>query len=430
MKHNIQPLLGYSYLKAVSAEGVYITDENGKRYLDGSSGAITCSIGHSHPRMIARLKDQLDRLQFVYRSQFGSVEAESLAEKLCLISPDKKYSRSFFVNSGSEATETAMKVAWQYWQEQGQPDKVKFIARRKSYHGITLGSLALSGHKLRRQRFEHTLLQFPVLQSDMEDDTLDEQIEEIEQIIDHEGSHTIAGIVLEPIVGAAGSAIMPPPGYYQLVRELCDRRDILFIADEVLTGMGRTGEYFALNHWDTVADIVAIGKSLGAGYAPIAATLMQGHILEPIKRGSGLIMSGHTYSGHPFSCAAALEVLEIIEEENLPAKATELGSILMEELIEFQRKYDFINKVRGKGMLLGCELDPDVGGIQSRLVALAFEEGLLIYPSVGGRDGSKQNGFLVAPPLTISESEIDELIGKLGTALSKLQNQIVINGQL
>ena len=277
--HNIQPLLNKAYLKAVSAKGVYIYDEHGKPYLDGSSGAVTCSLGHSHEKLLPFIKNQLDKLQFVYRSQFASEEAEQLATKLFELSPGKSLAHTFFVNSGSEAMETAMKIALQYWQEKGQPNKKHFITRWKSYHGITLGALSLSGHPLRRQRFENSLEKYPALSADLENDSLETQVSEFEKVVQTIGHSNIAAFVAEPMVGAAGTALTPQADYYKLFRAVCDRYEILFIADEVMTGLGRTGKWFGLEHWDAQADIVAVGKSLGAGYAPIATTLMTSEIL-------------------------------------------------------------------------------------------------------------------------------------------------------
>ncbi len=347
--HNIQPLLNKHYLKAAIASGVYIVDENGKKYLDGSSGAVTCSLGHSHPKIVPFIKQQLDKLQFVYRSQFGSAEAERLATKLFSLSPQNVYTHTFLVNSGTEAMETAMKVALQYWQESGLPEKTRFISRWKSYHGITMGALSLSGHPLRRQRFENLLEKYPVLSADLENDPLEKQTQEFREVIARLGATTIAAFVAEPMVGAAGTALTPLPDYYKAMKAICDENKILFIADEVMTGLGRTGKWFGLDHWNTSADIVAVGKSLGAGYAPIAATLMTENVLAPIRNGTGLIMSGHTYSGHPLSCATALRVLEVVEEDHLLENVNAQGAFIKDGLQKLQKRFPIISIIRGKG---------------------------------------------------------------------------------
>ncbi len=418
--HNIQPLLNKNYLRAAHAKGIYIYDENGKAYLDGSSGAITCSLGHSHEKVLAAMKQQLDKIQFVYRSQFGSDAAENLAEKLYQLSPQKIHAHSFFVNSGSEAVETAMKIALQYWQENAQAEKKQFISRWKSYHGITTGALSLSGHPLRRERFENSLAKFPSLHADLEKDTVKNQAAEFINIIESTGAKHIAAFVAEPMVGAAGTALTPHEDYYKTMRKICDDYNILFIADEVMTGLGRTGKWFAMEHWHTNADIVTIGKSLGAGYAPIAATLITEKIVTPIKNGTGLIMSGHTYSGHPLSCATALKVLQIIEEDNLLDNVNETGSYLKNKLFALKEKYNFIDIVRGKGLMIGIEFNAAIKGLQNKLITNCFNNGLLVYPSVGGVYGKDENGILIAPPFIITKNEADELLEKLDRSLQEL----------
>ncbi len=422
--HNIQPVLNKIYRKAVSASGIYIYDEEGKAYIDGSSGPVACSIGHSHTKLTALMKQQLDKLQYVYRSQFGSYEAEQLADKLFKVSGEK-YDHAFFVNGGSEAIETALKVAIQYWQENGQPEKYQFITRQKSYHGITLGALSISGHQIRRQRFEHSLIKNPRnLTADLENDSLEIHLQELDQVIKETGAEKIAGLVVEPIIGAAGTAMVPPDGYYEAIKRLCDSQGILLIADEVMTGIGRTGKWFALEHWSTVADIVTIGKSLGAGYAPIAATLMRASILEPIKKGSGIIMSGHTYSGHPLSCATALKVLEIIEEDRLMENVSKTGKIIMNYLSGLKGKYDFISGLRGKGLLLGMEFSPSLKGLQAKIIDCCFKNGLLVYPSVGGPNGKDENGILIAPPFIISEEETRLMLEILDQSISQVNKAL------
>lgn len=419
MSHNIQPLLNKNYLKAKAAQGIFITDEKGKQYLDGSSGAITCSVGHTHPKVIEAIRQQAGKLQFVYRSQFGSEEAEELATKLYAISPNGSYAHTFFVNSGTEAIETAMKVALQHFLERGKPKKTHFISRWKSYHGITMGALSLSGHPLRRQRFESSLQKFPGLSADLESDPIEKQQQEFLTLIAQIGAENIAAFVAEPIVGAAGTALTPGPDYYPRMKSICHQHDILFIADEVMTGLGRTGKWFGLDHWQESADIVAVGKSLAAGYAPIAATMMSDAVLEPIKKGTGLIMSGHTYSGHPLSCATALRVLEVVEEEKLLDNVNGQGDYLKANLLAIRKRFPVIQHVRGKGLMLGVEFDPTQKGFQAKLIDRCFENGLLVYPSVGGREGKDENGILIAPPFIITRSECDILLDNLVKSLEE-----------
>ena len=415
--HNIQPLLNRSYPRAVRAKGVFVYDGSGKYWIDGSSGAITCSLGHAHPRVTEAIRSQAERLHFVYRSQFGSEEAEQLASTLARISPGGAYQHAFFVNSGTEAMETAMKIAWQHWQESGFPEKRRFITRRKSYHGITMGALSLSGHPLRRQRFEDLLEPYPLLRADLENDPVEHHVAELASAVEAVGADKIAAFVAEPLVGAAGAAIHPLAGYYSAMAEFCRRNNILFIVDEVMTGLGRTGEWFGLDHWRAVADICVVGKSLGAGYAPIAATLMTAQVLEPIRTGSALIMSGHTYSANPLSCGTALEVMKVIEEEGLIRQVQERGKVLLKRLHDLKAEFGSITAARGKGLMTALEFDPAVKGLQAKVINRCFENGLLVYPSVGGPEGTDENGILIAPPFTISNIELDQLTGILQKSL-------------
>jgi adenosylmethionine-8-amino-7-oxononanoate aminotransferase len=306
-----------------------------------------------------------------------------------------------------------MKVALQYWQEQGHTEKKHFISRWKSYHGITVGALSLSGHSLRRQRFENSLEKYPSLHADIENDPLEKQVNELVSVIETTGAKHIAAFVAEPMVGAAGTALTPNAEYYREIKKVCDAYGILFIADEVMTGLGRTGKWFAMEHWDTVADIVTIGKSLGAGYASIAATMMTEKVMTPIKRGSGLIMSGHTYSGHPLSCAAALKVLSVVEEENLLTNVNEKGAVIKSELLQLKNKFSCIDVVRGRGLMIGVEFDRSLKGLQAKVIEQCFKNGLLVYPSVGGPHGKDENGILISPPFIINEQETEELLVKL-----------------
>lgn len=422
LTHNIQPLLNRNYTRAVRAKGVFIYDASGKFWIDGSSGAITCSLGHAHPRVMEVMRSQAERLHFVYRSQFGSEEAEQLAAMLAGISPGNSYQHAFFVNSGTEAMETAMKIAWQHWQESGMPQKRSFITRRKSYHGITMGALSLSGHPLRRQRFEDLLEPYPLLHADLEADPIEQQVAELAAAVDSIGADQIAAFVAEPVVGAAGAAIHPPAGYYMAMAEYCRRNRILFIADEVMTGLGRTGEWFGLDHWHAVADICVVGKSLGAGYTSIAATLMTSQVLEPIRKGSALIMSGHTYSANPLSCGTALEVLRVIRDEGLLDQVCNRGRMLMEALGWLKSEFSFITHARGKGLMTGLEFDPRLKGLQAALINRCFENGLLVYPSVGGPQGTDENAILIAPPFIISEVELEQLIRILHRSLQAVSD--------
>ncbi|MCM3617216.1 aspartate aminotransferase family protein [Sutcliffiella horikoshii] len=434
----IKPLLDKDYPVISHGNGVYLFDVNGKKYLDGSSGAVTASIGHHVQAVIDAMADQASKVSFVYRSQFSSVPAENLANRLMKIAPGD-INWSFFVNSGTEAVETAMKISIQYWQEVGRPDKNQVISRWKSYHGITIGALSLSGHADRRKRFEALLEKSPVVEPpycyrcpfSLEYPGCGLKCaEDLERAILEIGAEEVAAFVAEPIIGAAAGAISPPDGYYQRIAEICKKYDILFIADEVMTGIGRTGKMFAMEHWGVTPDIICVGKGMSAGYSPIAATLVSDSIIGSILKGSKVIMSGHTYSANPQSSAAALAVLDYIEKQDLVRNSNYIGNYLMEELLRLKSDFPFIGDVRGKGLLLGLEMVEDNStkypfaqekAVTTRLVELAQKNGLLIYPASAGIEGVGGDAVIIAPPLSISKEETDVLISILEQTLKELQ---------
>lgn len=439
----IKPLLESEYITATHGKGVYLYDDQGNEYLDGSSGAVTASIGHAVPEIIAAMHEQAQKVSFVYRSQFTTVAAENLAEKLneLIFSKDNSY-YSFFVNSGSEATETAMKIAIQYWQEQGNHTKKRVISRWTSYHGITMGALSLSGHSQRRKRFVSLLEDAPVLDApncyrcpfDAHYPACQLKCATaLEGLILKMGAENIAAFIAEPIVGAAGGVIVPPEGYYEKIKEICDRYQVLFIADEVMTGIGRTGKLFAMEHWDVRPDIIALGKGMSAGYTPIAATLVSDKVMAPIVQGSKAIMSGHTFSANPQSAAVALAVLNYVEENHLVKKAEEKGVFLLEQLTNLKEKYRIIGEVRGKGLMIGIEFVADQQsktpfsqqiGLTNTLILKAREKGLLIYPAAAGIEGGPGDAIIISPPLTINKQEMEQLVERLSAAIAEVESEL------
>ncbi len=423
-------------------EGIYLYDSDGKRYIDGSSGAVTTSIGHGVPDIIEAMHDQAKKVSFVYRSQFTSDPAEQLAEKLNeLVDGDKDY-WSFFVNSGSEATETAMKIAIQHWQEQGNYKKHKILSRWVSYHGITLGALSMSGHVSRRERFVSILENYPAVpapycyQCSLNQSFPSCQlacVNEIETAIKRIGSDQIAAFIAEPIIGAAGGVVVPPEGYYQQVREICNRYDILFIADEVMTGIGRTGEMFGLDHWGVQADIIALGKGMSAGYTAIAATLASDKVMKPILQGSNSVMSGHTYSANPQSAATALAVLQYIEKYGLVQKSKEQGEYLLQKLKSEVGDSPIVGDIRGKGLMIGVEFVSNKQtkhpfdkklAVTNKVVQKAREKGLLIYPSSAGREGFVGDAVIISPPFIITKNQIDDLVLILRKVVLEIQEEV------
>lgn len=422
-------------------KGVYLFDTDGKKYLDAASGAITANIGHGVEEIVEAMHEQAKRVSFVYRSQFTSEAAEKLARKIAE-SAMGDLNWCFFVNSGSEATETAMKIAIQYWQEKGIFTKTKVLSRWMSYHGITLGALSMSGHTGRRARFVPLLEDFPVIHppycyrcpyNRSAPDCGYLCAHELETVIKRIGPDQIAAFIAEPVIGAAGGAITPPKDYYKVIKEICDKHNILFIADEVMTGFGRTGTMLASEHWDVVPDIVALGKGMGAGYAPIAAALVSEKVMEPILLGSKMIMSGHTLSANPQSCAVSLAVLEYIEKNQIMKDVESKSKYLKSKLQVLQKTFPFIGDIRGKGLLIGLEFVKEFSAkttfekelkVTQRIIALAQKNGILVYPAGSGLDGESGDAILIAPPLTIALSEIDELVTLLEKTFKDFEKEL------
>ncbi len=441
MEHNshlLKPKLNADYPLIASGQGIYLYDQQGRRFLDGCSGAVTATIGHGVPEIVAAMQAQASQVAFVYRSQFSSAAAEALATRLARLAPGDLEWVSF-VNSGSEATEMALRLALQYWRERQRPAKTRVLSRQISYHGITLGALSLSGHSARRSHYEALLHDFAVAppaycyRCPFHLHPQSCQLacaNDWERIFAQFDPETIAAVIVEPIVGAAGGAIPAPKGYLGRLRELCDHHEILLIADEVMTGLGRTGDWFACAHDGIVPDLLVLGKGLGAGYAPMAAVLVREPLVATLRNGSGMAGSGHTYSSNPLSAAICLAVLDYIEQHDLLRAARERGAELRAGLERLQQRYAWIGDVRGRGLLLGVELEADrltqrsgatTADLLPRLVQLVFDHGLLIYPA--GIPGQIQ-AVLVAPPLVISPAQVDELLALLDTTFAALETEL------
>lgn len=436
--HLIKPNLRHEYPRIVSGKGVYLFDAEGRRYMDGCSGAIVANLGHGVTEIAEAMARQAHQVAFVYRTQFTSEASETLAARLAALAPGD-LNWVFFVNSGSEATETAARVAIQFWREKGRPNKVKILGRQMSYHGMTLGALSMSGHPLRRRDYGpllHNLAVAPPAHCyrcpfQLQPDTCGLKCADAwEPILRQEGPDTVAAIIVEPVVGAAGGAVPAPPGYLSRLRALCDRYEVLLIADEVMTGMGRTGKWFGCDHEGVVPDLLVLGKGMSAGYTPMSAVLVRTPLVEEMRSGSGAGCFGHTYSGNPLSAAICLAVVDCIEKYDLVRAARERGEELRAALVALAQEHRIVGDVRGQGLLLGLELVrnrqtresyPASAAVPARLVRAALDRGLVIYPAGGPAVG---DSVLIAPPLTITSPEIGELVKLLGAALTDVEQQL------
>ena len=425
----------HDYPVAVGGEGAEIIDQDGKRYLDACGGAAVSCLGHNHPRVIEAIKTQLDRLAYAHTGFFTSEPAEALADHLIDQAPDG-IEQVYVVSGGSEAIEAALKLARQYYLEIGQPERRHFIARRQSYHGNTLGALAIGGNAWRRQQFEPLLIDVTHVspcyayrgreEGETDASYVARLADELDRAIRTLGSDEVIGFVAEPVVGATLGAVPSVPGYFKAMREVCDRHGVLLILDEIMCGMGRTGTLFACKQEGVRPDIVTIAKGLGAGYQPIGATLVSGGIYDAIREGSGFFQHGHTYLGHPTAAAAALEVQRIVQEEGLLARVAEQGAKLENLLQDRFADHPAVGDIRGRGLFRGMEFvrdrasktpfSPDLK-LHARIKQHAMAEGLMCYPMGGTLDGKHGDHLLLAPPFIVSDADLDTIVTRLATAI-------------
>lgn len=426
-------------IKAVSSDGCYIIDENGKQYFDGSGGAAVSCLGHGDPDVIKAVQDQTSKMAFAHTGFFSSDPAEELAELLIDNAPGE-LDRVYFVSGGSEAIEAAIKLARQFHIENGDPSRHHIIARKQSYHGNTLGALAAGGNKWRRNQFEPILIDashispcYEYIDKLKEETSFDygqRVAQELEDEILRLGTDKVMAFIVEPVVGATMGAVPAVPGYFKKVRNICDKYGVLLILDEVMCGMGRTGHLFASEFDEIAPDILCIAKGLGAGYQPIGAMLCSKNIYNRLGKGSGFFQHGHTYMGHPVACAAGLAVLKAILNRkilsSIKSKSNQLFNCLETEL----GHHPNIGDIRGRGLFIGIEIvqnietkkpfDPNLK-VAASIKHAAFEAGLICYPMSGTRDGKWGDHILLAPPFIINENQIIELVNKLSISIENLK---------
>jgi adenosylmethionine-8-amino-7-oxononanoate aminotransferase len=421
-------------------DGAYLIDTAGRRYLDASGGAAVSCLGHSHPAVIAAVQAQVATLPYAHTSFFTSEPAEQLAEHLVSRAPPGfGAGRVAFVGSGSEAMEVALKLTRQYFLEIGQPARTHFIGRRMGYHGNTLGALSVGGHMQRRAAYGPMLMDVSHIspcypyrgQRDDEDEVAYGRriADELETEILRLGPETVAAFVAEPVAGATLGCVPPVPGYFARIREICDRYGVLFIADEVMCGMGRTGTLFAMEAQTVCPDLITVAKGLGAGYQPIAGMMASGRVVAAIAAGSGVLANGHTYMNHAVACAASLAVLRTIEQEDLLANVRRRGAELRSALDHRFGQHPHIGEVRGVGLFQALEVVADRGTkapfprslrVAETLKQAAMDNGLICYPSAGVADGVSGDHVLLAPPYIIDAAQIGEIVDRLAASLAQV----------
>lgn len=416
-------------------EGVYVYDTTGQRYLDGIGGIHVVSIGHGVVEIANAIVEQARKIAFVNSRQFTNEPQQRLAARIIATAP-LGMTRVYFVSGGSEANEIALQIAHQYHVERGHPEKHRVIGRWQSYHGSTVATISMGGHLIHRRRMMPYLLDFPHIQPPhcfhcpfnlTHPNCMLICAKELGRVIEQEKPHTIAAFIAEPIIGTTGGAIVPPPGYYEAIRETCDRYNVLFIADEIITGFGRTGRNFGIEHWEAVPDIMTSSKSLSSGYTPIGAVIVHERIWETLRDGKRNSRSLRlTYSGNPVSCAAALAVQEYISRHNLVKRCAYIGRYLKCKLEKLAERLPMIGSVRGKGLLLAIELVQDRNTrapfprsmcLQEKIVQVALEHGLILVGGTGTGTSLDGDHILITPPFVISEDECNELITVLEASL-------------
>ncbi|MGE5337787.1 MAG: aspartate aminotransferase family protein [Gemmatimonadota bacterium] len=437
MTHIIHRSLNSTPRTAVRSQGIHIFDLQGKSYLDASGGAAVSCLGHAHPDVLAAMHAQIDKLAYAHTSFFTSEVSEELADHLVRNAP-AGLNQVYFVSGGSEAIEAALKLARQYFVEIGQPDRTTFVARRQSYHGNTLGALAVGGNEWRRAQFAPLLIDVGRVspcfeyrgrrEGESQDAYTQRLLDELDAEFRRIGPQRVIAFVAETVVGATAGAVPPTPGYFKGVRELCDRHGILLIADEVMCGIGRTGTLHAVEQEGIAPDLMTIAKGLGGGYQPIGATLASARVVEALRKGSGMFMHGHTYIGHPVAAAAALAVQKVIERDHLLANVRARGAHLARQLQRRFGDHPHVGDIRGRGLFMAIELVRDRASkatfdpalrLHARIKQRAMEHGLLVYPMGGTIDGRHGDHVLIAPPFIVTEADLERIVELLAAAIDE-----------
>src|SRR5229473_391280 len=424
---------------ASRGEGCWIIAADGRRFLDASGQAAVVSIGHGVAEIGRAMAGQSSQIAFAHTSQFHNAPAEKLAARLLAMAPPnfRDGGRVYFTSGGSEAAETAIKLARQFHLERGQKDRYRILSRRQSYHGSTLGAMSVSGNVARRASYGPLLAEwghiapcfcyrcpfektFPQCELACADD--------LQTLLAQSQKEDAAAFIFEPVVGATLGAAAPPEGYAARIAEICRKNGILLIADEVMSGMGRTGKPFSVQHWSIEPDIILVGKGVASGYAPLGAVLVSARVVEALARGSGAFMHGFTYQAHPVSTAAGNAVLDYLEAHSLFERVNTAGQKLRGALVPLQG-HPHVGDVRGLGLLLGVELVkdkltrepfPKEQNIAEKICQVCMEESVLTYPTQGCVDGLRGDHILLAPPFTISPEECTLIARALKSALSKV----------
>lgn len=415
---------------AVKGEGCWLVDDAGKRYLDACGGAYVANLGHGVSAVTDAVAEQIRKVAYVNGTAFTNEPAEALAAELRTLNP-KGLDFAYFLSSGSEAVEAALKLARQHWVESGKPGKHKIIARTPGYHGNTLLALSASAREHYKKMFGPWLVPVTMIPApypyrrDASDPAMTAKA--LEDAILREGPETVAAFIAEPVGGSSTGGSVPPKDYFKEVRRICDEHGVLFVADEVLSGSGRTGKWAAIEHFGVTPDIMTLGKGLSGGYVPLSAVIATEKVIAPIAKGSGAFKHAQTFSHSPAICAAGLAAVRHIKKEKLVERCAKMGVVLHEKLSPLLN-HAVVGDVRGKGLLAGVEFVADKSSklpfkrslkFAETFTSIAQQEGLLVWPNTGHADGESGDLVMLAPPFVITEAELDELVVRFKTALDK-----------
>lgn len=435
--------LDYQYPVVARGKGIYLYDENGNKYIDGVGGALVCNVGHGIKELAGKIGKLAEKTTFLHAAQFTTGHMEDYAKKLLKVLP-KKLTKSYFVSGGSEAVETAIKLARQYHYDIGNKEKYKIIYTWPSYHGTTIGALSVTGKSDFRKIAEPYLLNFPSFmgfssyrcphKKENKEGCVAECAYELEKTIRKNNPETIATLIIEPIVGASAGVIIPPKGYFQIIRKICDKYNILLIIDEVMTGFGRTGKWFASEHFGIRPDIMTAGKGISGGFVPLAGVFCADKIFKAIKNGSGNFSHGFTFANNAFTTGVGDLVLDYMIKNNLVERAEKMGDYLIAEL-EKLRKFDIVGDVRGKGLMTAIEFvknkktkEPFSRNIHlaEKILQTAQKKGLILYFCLGFVDGVNGDAVMVAPPFTVTKKEIDKIVKIFSESILEVEQSLKI----
>jgi adenosylmethionine-8-amino-7-oxononanoate aminotransferase len=423
-------------------EGIYLFDQDGKKYIDFCGSPIACCLGHGDQRITQAVTEQMKKISLCFSTFWINEREGELAGRILKRAP-QNLTRCQFCNSGSEAMESAIKLARQYHLENNKPEKHIVISRWQGYHGMTLGALSVTGFTSRRVTFSPLLHPWPKIDAPLcyrcpydlsYPDCGVICAKALDTLINQVGAQYVAAFLAEPIGGTGTACMAPVPEYYPMVREICDKHDVLFIDDEVICGFGRTGKWFGIEHWGVNPDMVIMAKGVTGGYVPLAALLIDDCIAKTFEKTDGKFINAFTTAGNPVSCAAGLAVVDIIEKEGLVERSARLGEYLHQRAREKLLPHPTVGDMRGKGMLMGVELvknketrepfDPTLLA-SSRVHRLAMERGCMVFPTSGFEQGVRGDAIMIAPPFIITESEIDTALDMVDDALTEFEKEAV-----